>query len=630
MIKTIQKDLVKFKNKRASEWFQFGTPILIGLLTVLLIIHILHFGGPRESLAARAESEIMRFSLANTATPVHRESHQVISFSVSDSDLMTISRAPNSAVSDAHITEYANVLAYVSRFKPRWVVLGWLTHAHPLTPEYLSPLTSLIDRLELRDRVTIAINFFASGNIDANLAKRYNIVEARDCYHDINLHCTYSKEWTWMPQQIFSRFLTEPEKSISTNLPHHLPNIVLNLPTIKSLSNFKFMDAREPVAGAIPTDAIIFIGNQATQDVMFRDNKEVLQRSFIAQSNPRRTLQQEGTPWHIFWAALTAMFIESRALHVAPGIVIYGLAVLCGLIIFSLAFRKIDHLTLIIPVCIISALLLMNLLTISTIRYYLPITPILITCITAVPSAIFLMGALNNYKKWKLLAIARRADESGDLKQNFLQLISHNLNTPIAQLKGLLEILSAESPDSLALGRALVLTDYIRITAKAALATSAAPTRSLSIQRRTLRSVLEGFLDDEAGFLKRMKLEVHVRELNDEIENNVWSKTLGLDFDLISNCLVSALILQAMSNRYSQVMINAIVTPGAEEDEDVLHISLQTSGNRPQDSHLDPPPFMRETIERYLDAVIAANLISFRSTESEATISFKPRSDEHP
>jgi len=620
---------VNFKNKRISEWFQFGTPILIGLLTVLLIIHILHFGGPRESLAARAESEIMRFSLANTATALKSEGPQVLSFSVSDSDLMTLSRAPNPALNDAHIAEYANVLSYVSRFNPQWVVLSWLTHAHPMTPEYLAPLTSLIDRLELRDRVTIAINFLASGNIDPNFAKRYNIVEARDCYHDINLHCTYSQEWTWMPQQIFARFLTEPKKFISTNLPHHLPNIVLNLPTINSLPNFNFTDAREPVAGTIPRNAIVFIGNQSTQDVMFRDNKDVLQRSFTAQSSPRRSLQQDGTPWHRFWAAMTAMFIDARALHVAPGFVISGLAVLCGLLVFSIAFRRIDRLTFIIPVCIISSLLLLNLLTISTFHYYLPITPILITCITAIPSAIFLMGALNNYKKWKLLAVARRADESGDLKQNFLQLISHNLNTPIAQLKGLLEILSAESPDILPLSRALILTDYVRITAKAALATSATPTRTTSPQRRTLRSVIDSFLDDEAGFLKRMNLEVNLRELNEELENGVWSKTLALDFDLISNCLISGVILQAMSNNCSQVTINAIITPGTEENEDVLHISLQTSGNRPQDSHLDPPPFMRETIERYLDAVIAANLISFRSNESEATISFKPRSDAH-
>jgi signal transduction histidine kinase len=626
----ITRFFVKFKKKRVSEWLQFGTPILMGLLTVLLIIHILHFGGPRESLAARAESEIMRFSLANTAKPIHSPSPQVISFSVSDSDLMTLPRAPNPALNDAHITEYANVLSYVSRFNPQWVVLSWLTHAHPMTPEYLAPLTSLIDRLQLRDRVTIAINFFAIGNIDSNFSKRHNVVEARDCYHDINLHCTYSQDWSWMPQQIFSRFLREPRNFISTNLPHHLPNIVLNLPTLTSLSNFNFTDAREPVAGAIPSNAIVFIGNQATQDVMFRDNKEVLQRSFTAQSSPRRSLQQDGTPWHIFWAAMTAMFIESRALHVAPGIVISGLAVLCGLLIFSLAFRRIDRLTFITPVSIISSLLLLNLLTISTFHYYLPITPILITCITAIPSAIFLMGALNNYKKWKLLAVARRADESGDLKQNFLQLISHNLNTPIAQLKGLLEILSADSPDILPLSRALILTDYVRITAKAALATSAAPTRITSTQRRTLRSVIDGFLDDEAGFLKRMKLEVNLRELNDEIENSVWSKTLALDFDLISNCLISGVILQVMSTNCSHVMINAIVTPGPEEDEDVLHISLQTSGNRPQDSHLDPPPFMRETIERYLDAVLAAKLISFRSTDSEATISFKPRSDEHP
>jgi signal transduction histidine kinase len=535
MKKTMNRRLTKFFSKGASKWLGFSMPILIGLLIVLLIIHILHFGGPRESLAARAESEIMRFALANYAKPIHREKNSVISFSVSDSDLTTMSRAPNVALNDANITEYANVLEYVSRFNPRWVVLTWLTHAHPITPEYLAPLTGLIDRLELRDQVTIALNFFAVGSIDANYANRYNIVEARDCYHDINLHCTFSPDWTWMPQQIFSRFLIEPKKFVSTNLPHHLPNIVLNLPTIKSLPNYSFADASEPVAGVIPKNAIVFIGNQATQDVMFRDNKEVLQRSFTAQSNTKQTLQKEGAPWHVFWAAMTAMLIDSRALHVAPDFVIYGLAVACGLLILSLAFRKIDHLTYMIPIILISLLLLVNLWTIGSFHYYVPVTPILISCITAVPSAIFIMSALNNYKKWRLLAVSRRADESGDLKQNFLQLISHNLNTPIAQLKGLLELLGANSPDNIPLSRALILIDYVRLTAKAALATSAAPIRRPNLQKRSLKSVVDEFLDDEAAFLKRIGLEITIPDSGSETKGGGWSRNISLDSDLVNN-----------------------------------------------------------------------------------------------
>jgi hypothetical protein len=621
MKKNMNTQLTQFISQGASKWLRFFVPILIGLLTVLLIIHILHFGGPRESLAARAESEIMRFALANSAKPIHRDKNSVISFSVSDSDLMTMSRAPNLALNDANISEYATVLEYVSRFNPRWVVLTWLTHAHPITPEYLAPLTSLIDRLELRDRVTIALNFFAVGNIEANYARRYNIVEARDCYHDI--HCTFSPDWTWMPQQIFSRFLSEPKRFISTNLPHHLPNLVLNLPTIKSLPNYSFADASEPVAGVIPKNAIVFIGNQATQDVMFRDNKEVLQRSFTAQSNTRQTLQREGAPWHVFWAAMTAMLIESKTLHVAPNFVIYGLAVACGLLIFSLAFRKIDHFTFIIPVILISLLLLLNLVTIGTFHYYVPVTPILITCITAVPSAIFIMTTLNNYRKWHLLAVARRADESGDLKQNFLQLISHNLNTPIAQLKGLLELLGADSPDNIPLSRALVLTDYVRLTAKAALATSAAPTRSPNLQRQSLKSVVDGFLDDEVAFFKRMGLEITIPESESDAEGGVWSRTMSLDSDLVNNCLVFAVVLHAGSQDCSQVSLNAFVTPGMDEEHDFLHISLQMSGQRGRSNHFDPPPFMKDSITRYLDSMISISAISFRSSEKDVSITFK-------
>ena len=623
MNKTIVDKFRKLTASGVVEWLHFGIPIIIGLFVIMLIIHILHFGGPRESMAARAESEILRFSLASSTTPNTRNTHRILSFSVSDSDLMTMSRAPNLLLNDAHISEYASVLEYVARHNPRWIVLSWLTHAHPMTPEYLAPITSLIDRLNIRDRTTIAINFFASGNINKNYAKRYNIVEARDCYHEINLHCTYAPEWSWMPQQIFSRFLPSTESILSTNLPHHLPNLVLNLPTISSIPNFNFMDTRDPVAGRIPSNAIVFIGNMATQDIMFRDNKEVLQRTYTAQSEPRRSLQQDGTPWHIFWAGVTMMLTESRAINVAPRFVIYGLAVLLGCLIFLLAFRRVDYWTFVIPILVVSLVLVINFITIGKFYYYLPVTPILIACITAIPAAIFVISTLNNYRKWKLLAMARRAEESGDLKQNFLQLISHNLNTPIAQLKGLLEILTINSPQNLSLNRALNLVDYVRLAARSALATSAVSSRTLNPQRRSLRSLMEGFLDDEGSFFRRMNLEVVIREFNEGPQGGVWSKSVYLDSDLLCSCLLYAIVLHTSQNDCAQVLINAIVAPGTNDDPDVLHISLQAIGDRDTATQIDPPPFLQETLNRYLNAVEHANLISFRIIESEALLSFK-------
>lgn len=613
---------------KLPDWLKFSTPIFIGIIIIFLIIHILHFGGPRESLVARAESEIMRYSLLNSAATNEINNSNVIVFSVKDQDLNTLMRAPNEGLNDAHILEYVNVLEYVARYSPRWVVVSWLTHAHPLTPEYLAPLLQVIDRLSIRNKVSIAINFFASGHPDPAYARKFNFIEARDCYHEINLHCTYSPEWTWMPQQIFSRFLSDPQKFTSTNLPHHLPNILLNLPQIESIKTYSFNDAKDPVAGKIDSDAVIFIGNDATQDVMFRDNKEVLQRTFTSQSRLRRSLQQDGIPWHVFWGAMTAMFVQERGVKVAHTLVIYGLALTLGFIIFSQAFRRISSWTFITPSFVIILLLLINTFTISRMNFYVPIMPILISCISSLVIAVFVMGALNHYRKWKLLAIERRADEFADLKQNFLQLVSHNLNTPIAQLKGLLEILTLDAPSNSTLHRALILSDFVRLTSKAALATSAASTRHPSLQKRSLKSVIEDLMDDEGGFFKRLNLRIDLGELQNADKEINWTRELWMDHETIANCIVGAIILQATPNKAAEILIRVIATPSVNEGEEVLFVSLQNSSTKDRNNDLDPPPFMLDTIRGYLEAVMSSGNVQFRATESETLLSFTYKTPE--
>lgn len=613
------------KNKSLDpfSWFKFALPVLVSLLIVTLIIHVIYLGGPRESIASGIESEIMRFSLSQTVPTVTDKAKSVVTFSVSDADLKVITTAPNKLLRDAHISEYASVLEYVARSNPRWVVLSWLSHAHPLTPEYLKPITDLIERSGLRDKVTLAINFFAGGRLDPEFIQRFNIVEARDCYHLINLHCTVSPIWTWMPQQVFSRFIDDALSVTSTDLQHHMPNIILNLPDMNKLTKYSFMDARDPVAGVLPQDAFVFIGNSATQPIMFRQNKEVLQRTFTAQSDATQSLQQSGMPWHVYWAGLTAMFLQSNTLHVVSKPTIYGVIFALGITFFLLALRRIDKFSFIIPVGIIGILLLMNLYLIP-LRLYLPVAPLLVTCIIALPMAFILIEMRNNYKKTKLRASARQADKTTHLKQNFLQLMSHNLNTPIAQLKGLLELLVPDAQKDRSLERALLLTDFMRVTTKIALATIVNSEVNLSLQKISLRETLERFLDDERAFFNRINIQLRTREYSDESDKNNFDRLLHLDPEIFSNALLAGITLLVASQHTNDVLISTMITPSeSEEQRRPLHILLQA-----QNSHMDKPnhgvpDFLQQTMNRYMDALVKTGKVSLHFGPKETVLVFK-------
>lgn len=607
-------------------WLRFAAPIVTGLLLIWLIIHIMYFGGPRESLVARTESEVLRFSLRNSVYSTGGSGKNVIAFSALSTDLKVTKRAPHPALNDAHITEYAHVLDYVARYKPKWIVMSWLTQAHPMTPEYLAPLTSVIDQLKIHDRVTIALNFFAAGTVDPNFARRYNVVEARDCYHEINLYCSFSPDWSWMPQQILSRFLPEPDNYTSTNLPHHLPNIILNLPDVGSLRQFSFLDARDPVASPIPEDSIVFIGNSAVQDVMFRDNKEVLQRTYIATSTVNRSLQADGIPWHMFWASMTAMLLDYKMVKVAPIWFGYLLCTIFFALILWLAFRKIDRTSIIFFASIVGGLLSFNLFSVPYFQYYLPVTPIFISCFVTLTSSIFLRIAINNYRKSRLLATAQRADEAHDLKQNFLQLISHNLNTPIAQLRGLLELMALERPSNTSICNALLLADFVRITARATLATSAMPTQKPLIQNLQIADVFARFLEDESAFLERFGAKIIIMPPIDSLGHDDITQRKQFDVDLLTTALLFSILIITAELESSEVSITTLPSSRPGQDADSLAIAIKAVSVKGAASRrITPPPFMLETLNRYLDTSSANNMITIEIAQAEALLSIKNR-----
>jgi signal transduction histidine kinase len=623
MRQNAKKKTKKSLFRHKYSWFKFTLPVLISLAIVILIIHVIYLGGPRESIASGIESEIMRLSLSKRVPPITAQSKSVVTFSVSDADLKVITTAPNRLLRDAHISEYASVLEYVIRSNPRWVVLSWLSHAHPLTPEYLKPLTDLIERSGARDKVTLAINFFAGGRLDPSYIQRFNIVEAIDCYHLINLHCTVSPKWSWMPQQVFSRFIDNALGVTSTDLQHHLPNIILNVPDLNKLTKYSFMDAREPVAGILPQEALVFIGNAATQPIMFRNNKEVLQRTFTAQSDASQTLQQNGIPWHVFWAGLTAMLLQSNTLQVATKPVVYSVIIALGLGFLLLALRRIDKFSFIVPIGVIAFVLFGNLYLIPA-GLYLPVAPILVTCIIALPIAFILIEMRTHYKQTKLRASAKKAEKISNLKQNFLQLMSHNLNTPIAQLKGLLELLVTDGQKNATLKMSLRLTDFMRVTTKIALATSVTSKTNLNTQRITLRESLERFLDDEAGFFNRIGVDLQTLNYSDEVTKNNFDRILHFDPEIISNCLLTGIILHVASQPTNEILITTMITPGESgEERGSLHILLQSQNSGVEKTNHDIPEFLRHTMSRYIEGITASGRASLNLGMKETLLIFK-------
>jgi hypothetical protein len=602
-------------SRRIPNWARLFFPLILGSLLILIVVKIMYFGGKRESLAAQSESAIIRWALAYAAEPT-LSANKVVTISVTDDDLPALERAPHPQLIDAHIREYAAVLEQVAASQPDWIVVSWLTYAHPITQEYLQPLTDVIDRLQLRSKTTLAVNLYASGTIAPEFMSAYNIVEARDCYYEINAFCTVAPDWSWMPQQIINRyFKTEPRWHVSKNLPHTLPNVLLNLPTANSMTKHPFLDFRPPVMAELQQGSVVFIGNDTTQSLHFRDNKDALQRTFTASSSPRRTLLKDGIPWHLFWASMTSMFIDGKTIAVVPEWVDWASIVLITAAIL-LSIRSLGGAAL-APffVCAIS-LPFANMIGVYFFAVYMPVIPIVIAGLIVFTAATFTTVAYSSYKKWRLQAAEDLAESTADIKENFIHLISHNLNTPIAQLRGLLEILAPSNSQDTGIQRASELLEYVRITVQCVLNTSTMAIQELNPVEHPIRAFMHEFMENDTGFFRRTGTNLFITPSEDnEEKGEIWFYRFRFDRTLVTSSILYAAVLIGLRHRASSIELNIAPLNDEPADPQGLAVTL-TPVSVHESSQIKDTDFAIKALERFLSTMQARGILLIPQSET--------------
>ncbi|MCX6124216.1 MAG: hypothetical protein NTV34_05630 [Proteobacteria bacterium] len=600
------KQPIRLRVLKIPLGLQFIAPIFLGAGLIAMVTSMVWFGGKRESLAAYAESNLLRFAI-RFASARAQEPSPVAVVSVTDSDFLSVAHAPHQILRDAHIDEYAKILESIAAYKPKLVVVSWLGNAQPMTSEYLRPLTDVIDRLGIADKVILAVHYLAIGSVPDDMVRKYQIAEARDCYYEINAFCTWNPAWTWMPQKIANIFwLNQAPWTLSTNLPHIFQNFILNLPDLRTIPHFNFLDFRPPVMAEIQPNAVVFIGNDVSQDVQFRNNKDLLQKTFVASQALTRSLLTDGVPFHLFWAGLAQMFIEGKTVAVVPEwICICALFLMCSAIVASIHYLRGMALGPFL-FCALS-LPLINALGVKYARVYMPIVPIVASGLAMFIAATFFSIALNSYRKWRYLAVASQADETSDIKENFISLISHNLNTPVAQLLGLLDILiQGKSAGSKHLESAKANLEYMRLTVRAVLDTSSIIQNQSHKITGTIRRFWEDFLNCESSLLARLGVVIDVTPpIDDDLTGEIWFYRYTFDKELFNPTLLYLCALLHVERGVQNLNVN--LTPANPEPADPKGLIVRISW--PKEQNLASPnlvnkdfstDFIVKALSRYL------------------------------
>ena len=407
---------------------------LLSISILLLTSVVFYFDGKQQSLASKSENFFLEMAFKNTQVKSINQKIAVVS--VTDSDFNLVRHSPGTPLKEADLLEYSEVLKQVLKRDPELVVLSVLAQAHLSEEQYFSTLFATLNNSLATKKVIFALPHFLINQFSTELKDEFIFKEATDCKTKISIACSITSET--ILGYLVGRF-AKINGTITRNLPVEGESLAMRLPILSDSQFFSFSDLKdEQKRRQIPSGAIVFIGNSTQQDFLFRENRELLQRSFVAGESNKRSLIVDGVPWHEQWARMAQMLIDGSQIKVVSKRVETGIILWLVMIIFvtawkwrSLAFGSFFLGCVLLP--------LGNILGIRFFAVYLPLVNIIFWGTFSFVLISFASITHNSILKRVIKFRKQRGDFHADIKYNFLSVVSHNVNTPIAQIKGIFD-----------------------------------------------------------------------------------------------------------------------------------------------------------------------------------------------
>ncbi len=426
-------------------------PAVLGAIALVILSQMVYRGGKRESLAAFSEGFLIEQALRFSVRPA-KNIGEVITVSFSDQDLLNLGRKNPTYLYDASPEDYAEVIRVLSSHRPRLLIINWFTGAHYINSDELYVVADSIRQSKMQEDIFLAFPLESTVLLPQWLLEDIQIKKSVDCIYEVNRFCSFFKSgWEdWMIQSLINRLWIKIDPfHLSLNLPHYYPNFLVNLPQMESIPDVSFSRVLNgTVDPASIREKIVIVGNSASQPIEFQNNKKILQRTYVPESRPRRVLSRDGLPFHRFWAGIAQMFVDKNTVAIPPKPVSTFFLILVIVVVVTVLFRA-------GPAAAISTFLgfsiicpLMNLVLVRSFNVYLPIFQVVYGGTLTLLSCTFGLLSLSSYRTWQSSIRMQSFKDHSDLKSNFISLVSHNLNTPVAKMRGLVDLISLKSSDT--------------------------------------------------------------------------------------------------------------------------------------------------------------------------------------
>ena len=506
---------------------------------------------------------------------------------------------------EASITYYSRIIKKVSWAGAGTIVVSWDTKIHGLDPSDYVFLRKILDEIS---QVGTQVLFAAPAN-DVEALKFLlgpDIVIAADfqCNEpgQVNSFCPFDTRLSgWVIQNFIASLLSSnPENSIEPYLNVFMPSSATTFALrLRSEDDLFHISANtlltEDAADQIPLlsksnnhrslalapGGMVFIGIDARGVGTANLIDEEEEGRLVLVPGPRHDQSFGSTPtsllagkightvpMHIFWA-LIADQVETKNFISMPGPTLAVLMVVAFafLIIIILRFFGITT-ALGMFICYCLGAPLLNSLLIAFQNFYLPVFNGVYFGFATFALVGFGKLSLTAWQRWRLQADREMTAKTANLKGNFISLMSHNLNTPIAKMQGMLQILSsAPGPGDWKtdIKAAEACVTELEFAIKSLLISAAIEDGESRQQKIKLTSLADNFENQYGPSFKKLGLTVRGRKPA-AFEDDYLNLPLAIDTRAILGAVAAAIALFSTTDQAQSLGSSLVLSKEADLD----------------------------------------------------------------
>ncbi len=549
-------------------WLDVFYPILLGLGLFAALSYVV-YSGPRQSrLSLRLEKRLLEFSLREGSgrAPAKPDMVRIITPLWRESDDVSVDAGKV-------IEFYAESIEHLSAAKIPFVLVHWQAEVRGSYDKVFDRLQRVVSAVSPATKLYFVASPQQIEQIPLAFRQTSNWLNDSLCdeIRETQLDCSYVPEYQgWVIQQIFQNANPNLAASavgsswLSDQLANGFSGYVLNISSPNSVSRQRM--SKLGSINALPNKLqVAIISAELERDS--QNLKEMSESVFNARQNRVRTVYDgrsfddkktvSGTPFHVFWALIAQMLVDEHTINIPSSIINLVWTIIFCLFLVTVMFRG-HVLTTIVVFCLFAILApLVNSIGVKYLSFYWPLFDSLYFGLFVLLSSGLVRLSWVTVQRWRLEAQMRLHSHVTDLKSNFVSLLSHNLNTPVAKMQGMLDVLrktSQQLPEDETLISAEALVAKLEISIRSVLIAAALEEGIRNESSRRPDHILADFIGSAAGTLRRLGINLCMKPIAAGDEALI---VLPVSFDLraLNGALLSLAALFHRANKVGEILV---------------------------------------------------------------------------